>query len=80
MYLAAVGRKNLRFDLSDEEWAAILSKSNVRLLIPHGPDLYAKRNLLQRFLCKMKAMRRLTTRCEKFGRNFHLMAQMFATR
>ena len=48
--------------------------------IPHHPDIYAMRNLVERFFCRMKDMRRLTTRYEKLKRNFLSMLHIFAIR
>ncbi|WP_390955233.1 transposase [Parasedimentitalea psychrophila] len=42
--------------------------------------MYAKRNLVERFFCRVKDMRRLTTRYEKLKRNFLSMVQLFAIR
>ncbi len=50
--------------------AVIPSKSNARNPIPHDAEIYAKRNIVERFFCKMKDMRRLATRFEKLKRNF----------
>jgi len=70
----------------------IPSKSNARAPIPHDPNIYAMRNLLlghvnmpcqarvERFFCRMKDMRRLTTRYEKLKRNFLSMLHIFAIR
>jgi len=38
------------------------------------------RNLVERFFCRMKDMRRLTTRYEKLKRNFLAMVHIFAIR
>ena len=43
-------------------------------------DIYAMRNLVERFFCRMKDMRRLTTRYEKLKRNFLAMVHIFAIR
>ena len=58
----------------------IPSKSNARVPIPHDPEIYAMRNLVERFFCRMKDMRRLTTRYEKLKRNFLSMLHIFAIR
>ena len=58
--------------------AIIPSKSNARKLIQHDKNLYAMRNIVERFFCKMKDMRRLATRFEKTAINFQNMIYMFA--
>ncbi len=60
--------------------AVIPSKSNAKNPIPHDPEIYAKRNIIERLFCKMKDMRRLATRFEKLKRNFLSMIQIFAIR
>ena len=62
----AYGSAAIRQSIADEGAVAVIpSKSNARVAIPHAPELYAKRNLVERFFCQMKGMRRLTTRYEK---------------
>ena len=46
--------------------------------IDHDPKLYAQRNIVERFFCRMKDMRRLATRFEKNAINFLSMIQLFA--
>lgn len=77
----AYGSKTIRQSIADEGAVAVIpSKSNARHPIAHDPDLYAMRNLVERFFCKMKDMRRLTTRYEKLKTNFLAMVHMFAIR
>jgi transposase len=77
----AYGSKAIRQSIADEGALAVIpSKSNAKAPIPHDPDLYAMRNLVERFFCKMKDMRRLTTRYEKLKANFLAMVQLFAIR
>jgi len=45
--------------------AVIPAKSNARKPVPHDTNLYAMRNIVERFFCKMKDMRRLVMRFEK---------------
>jgi transposase len=42
--------------------------------------LYAQRNIVERFFCTLKDMRRLATRFEKLARNFLAMAYLCAIR
>ena len=60
--------------------AVIPSKSNARKPIPHDAALYRMRNIIERFFCTMKDMRRLATRFEKLSRNFLAMVHIFAIR
>lgn len=77
----AYGSKAIRQSIAEEGSLAVIpSKSNARVPVPHDPDLYAMRNLVERFFCRMKDMRRLTTRYEKLQRNFLAMVHIFAIR
>ncbi len=77
----AYGSKAIRQSIADEGALAVIpSKSNAKEPVPHDPDLYAMRNLVERFFCKMKDMRRLTTLYENLKRMFPSMLQIFAIR
>ena len=77
----AYGSKSIRQAIADEGALAVIpSKSNAKAPVAHDADLYAMRNLVERFFCKMKDMRRLTTRYEKLKRNFMAMVHIFAIR
>ena len=71
----------IRQQIMDEGALPVIpSKSNARKPVPHDPNLYAMRNIVERFFCKMKDMRRLATRFEKLAINFQNMIYMFAIR
>ena len=77
----AYGSAAIRQSIADEGALAVIpSKSNAKTHIPHDPNLYARRNLVERFFCQMKDMRRLTTRYEKLKKNFLSMLHFFAIR
>ncbi|WP_120633760.1 transposase [Ruegeria sp. EL01] len=77
----AYGSKAIRQAIADEGAIAVIpTKSNARIPIPHDPGIYAQRNLVERFFCRMKDMRRLTTRYEKLKQNFLSMLHIFAIR
>ena len=77
----AYGSKAIRQAIKNEGAIAVIpSKSNAKIFIPHDPDLYAMRNLVERFFCRMKDMRRLTMRYEKLKANYLAMVQLFAIR
>ena len=77
----AYGSAAIRQAIADEGAVAVIpSKTNARVPIPHDPNIYAMRNLVERFFCRMKDMRRLTTRYEKLKRNFLSMLHIFAIR
>ena len=77
----AYGSAAIRQAIADEGAVAVIpSKSNARSPVPHDPEIYAMRNLVERFFCRMKDMRRLTTRYEKLKRNFMSMLHIFAIR
>ena len=44
------------------------------------PALYRKRNLIERFFCKLKHFRRLATRFDKLARNFLAALALASTR
>lgn len=71
----------IRQQITDEGALAVIpSKSNARKPVPHDRNLYAMRNIVERFFCKMKDMRRLAIRFEKHAINFHNMIYIFAIR
>ena len=77
----AYGSRKIRQQIADEGALAVIpSKSNARQPIPHDVALYRKRNIVERFFCKMKDMRRLATRFEKKAQNFLSMLHIFAIR
>jgi len=77
----AYGSAAIRQAIADEGALAVIpSKSNAKVQIPHDQAIYAMRNLVERFFCRMKDMRRLTTRYEKLKRNFLSMVHIFAIR
>lgn len=77
----AYASKRIRKQIADEGALAVIpSKSNEKRPIPHDANLYAMRNIVERFFCKMKDMRRLATRFEKYARNFQSMLHLFAIR
>ena len=77
----AYASAKIRRQIEDEGALAVIpSKSNARKPIPHDKNLYAMRNIVERFFCKMKDMRRLSTRFEKTAMNFQNMIYMFAIR
>ena len=77
----AYASTRIRQRVADEGALAVIpSKANARNPIPHDKNLYAMRNIVERFFCKMKDMRRLATRFEKTAINFQNMVYMFAIR
>jgi transposase len=77
----AYASARIRQQIADEGALAVIpSKSNARNPIEHDANLYAQRNIVERFFCKMKDMRRLATRFEKTALNFLSMIQLFAIR
>jgi transposase len=71
----------IRQQIADEAALAVIpSKSNARHPIPHDPNLYAARNIVERFFCRMKDMRRLATRFEKTATSFRSMLYIYAAR
>lgn len=60
--------------------AQIPAQSPVRKQRTVPPDLYRRRNLVERFLCKLKQFRRIATRYEKHAPNFLVALALAATR
>ena len=58
--------------------AHIPTQSRVRIQRSVAPELYRRRNLVERFFCKLKHFRRVATRFDKLARNF-LAAVMLAS-
>ena len=74
----AYGSRKIRCQIADEGAVAVIpAKSNERQPASHDPNLDAQRNIVERFFCKMKDMRRLATRFEKKARNFLAMSHIF---
>ena len=77
----AYGSRKIRCQIADEGAVAVIpAKSNERQPASHDPNLDAQRNIVERFFCKMKDMRRLATRFEKKARNLLAMLHIFAIR
>ena len=77
----AYGSAKIRQQIADEGALAVIpAKSNERNPALHDRALYAQRNIVERFFCKMKDMRRLATRFEKTAKNFLSMIHLFAIR
>ena len=60
--------------------AHIPTQSRVRMQRSVEPGLYRKRNLVERFFCKLKQFRRIATRFDKTARNFLAAVALAATR
>ena len=77
----AYGSRAIRQLIDDDGALAVIpSKSNAKEPISHDVGLYKMRNIIERFFCTMKDMRRLATRFEKLSRNFLAMIHIFAIR
>lgn len=75
------GCAKIRQQIADEgALAAIPPMSNARKFITYDAGLYRQRNIVERFFCKMKGMRRLAKRFEKMACSFFSMVQPFVTR
>ena len=75
----AYGSKKIRQAIADEGALCVIpSKSNEKNPVEHDVPLYRMRNIVERFFCRMKDMRRLSERVEKTARNFKGMFYLFA--
>jgi transposase len=77
----AYDTRAIRRAAADEGALAVIpSKRTARNPIPHDETLYAMRNIIERFFCAMKDMRRLSVRFEKLARNLLSMLHIYAIR
>ena len=77
----AYGSTAIRQSITDEGAMAVIPlKFNAKGPVLHDPNLYAMLNLVERFFCRMKDMRRLTMQYEKLKNNFLSMLHIFAIR
>ena len=77
----AYNSRSIRQRIADQASLAVIpTKSNAKNPIPHDIALYRMRNIVERFFCTMKDMRRLTARYEKLSANFLAMVHIFAMR
>ena len=60
--------------------AHIPTQSRVRLQRSVPPELYRRRNLVERFFCKLKQFRRVATRFDKLAQNFLAAVALASTR
>lgn len=60
--------------------AHIPTQSRVRIQRTVEPTLYRRRNLVERFFCKLKHFRRVATRFDKLARNFLATILLASTR
>ena len=60
--------------------ASIPSCSRRRVHRSIDPAIYRKRNLVERFFCKLKQFRRIATRFDKLARNFLAAIALASTR
>lgn len=58
----------------------IPARRNAKKTIPHDVRLYRLRNIVERFFCRCKDMRRIATRFDKLARNFLAALHLFAAR
>ena len=61
-------------------WRSFPTNATPGTQFPHDAGLYKMRNIVERFFCTMKDMRRIATRFEKLSQNFLAMIHIFAIR
>ena len=77
----AYGSSKIRQAIADEGALAVIPpKSNAKNPIDYDKPLYRMRNIVERFFCRMKDMRRIATRYERTKRNFESLIHLFAAR
>ena len=60
--------------------AHIPTQSRVKLKRSVAPELYRRRNLVERYFCNLKQFRKIATRFEKLARNFLAAVALASTR
>lgn len=60
--------------------AHIPTQSRVKVQRSVAPKLYRRRNLVERYFCKLKQFRRIATRFDKLARNFLAAVALASTR
>jgi transposase len=60
--------------------AHIPTQSRVKLKRSVAPELYRRRNLIERYFCNLKQFRRIATRFEKLAQNFLAAVALASTR
>lgn len=60
--------------------AHIPTQSRVKIQRSVEPQLYRRRNLIERFFCKLKQFRRVATRFDKLARNYLAAVLISASR
>lgn len=77
----AYSNATIRQAIADEGALAVIpSKSNAKNPVEHDKPLYRMRNIVERFFCRLKDMRRIATRYERKKINFQSLIYLFAAR
>jgi transposase len=77
----AYDSQHVRQALKDEGTVPVIPyRSNHKHPKPYNKRLYRERNIIERFFCRCKDMRRLSQRFDKLARNFLAAVYLFAIR
>src|SRR5882724_2780185 len=77
----AYDSRKIRRSIRDEAALPVIPPgSKDKFQHDYDTNLYAQRNIIERFFCTIKDMRRLATRYEKLARNFLAMVHLSAIR
>lgn len=67
----AYGGATIRQGIADEDAVAVIPpKSKAQNAIPHDANLYAMRNIVEQFFCRIEDMRRFATASKNSDRTF----------
>jgi transposase len=77
----AYDSQNVRQAIKDDGAIPVIPyKSNAKHSKPYNKRLYRERNLIERFFCRCKDIRRISQRFDKLARNFLAAVHLFAIR
>ena len=75
----AYGSNKIRQQVADEGALSVVpAKSNARHPVTHDKNLYAMRNIVERFFCKYKTCAGFQHALEKYAQNSMAMLHLFA--
>lgn len=75
----AYDSRTVRQAIADDGALPVIpARRNAKTPIPHDERLYRLRNIVERFFCRCKDMRRIATRFDKLARNFLAALYLFS--
>lgn len=75
----AYDSRTVRQAIADDGALPVIpARRNAKNPVPHDERLHRLRNIVERFFCRCKDMRRITPRFDKLARNFLAALDLFA--